>query len=127
MGESLQAAGLEYRRLAECIDPEDPQGVDWDLDERVIRWFKSRGRAGLDGTSSFRETFRHGTMALWWWAELYLYPETPLRALVRDVLAVTRLVESTSCEELMLVRPSEARNRRWIRPGNGAVVTQQPL
>lgn len=95
---SLSRAGIESATIAETLGSEQ----DFDVDEAVIAWFKTFGR------DRFRGRFRHGPMELWWWAELYLYHETPLRLAVRDVEALTRLVKSSRSRRLVVVRPVRA-------------------
>ncbi len=96
--EALGAAGIRSDTIAERLGA----GQDFDVDEAVIRWFKEFGR------DRFREQFRYGSLVLWWWAELYLYHETPLRLAVRDVEALARLVTSLTPHRLVVVRPVRA-------------------
>jgi len=95
---ALDDAGVESATIAETLGAK----ADFEIDEAVIAWFKRFGR------DRFRDRFRYGPMVLWWWAELYLYHETPLRLAVRDVEAVHRLVEALRPKRLVLVRPVRA-------------------
>ena len=74
---------------------------DPDVEESVIAWMKEYGK-------SFRERFRYGPLTLWWWAELYLYHETPLRLAIRDVELLARLVDGRQPARLVLLRPVRA-------------------
>jgi len=95
---ALEAAGIRSDTIREKLGAEG----DFDVDEAVMRWFKEFGR------DRFRDRFRYGPMVLWWWAELYLYHETPLRLAVRDVEAAWRLVTLLSPGRLVVVRPVRA-------------------
>jgi UDP-N-acetylglucosamine 2-epimerase len=101
---ALRAAGIECTTIAETLG----ESSDFDLDEAVIAWMKAFGRKGLGGGGSFRDRFRLGPLVLWWWAEIYLYHETPLRLLVRDVEALKRIVEKVKPSRIVLVRPRRA-------------------
>ena len=61
------------------------------VDDAVIDWMKALGRASLSPDGSFRSLFRYRNLSLWWWAELFLDHDTPLRLFVRDVEAMARL------------------------------------
>ena len=74
---------------------------DFDVEESVIAWMKEFGK-------SFRERFRYGPLTLWWWAELYLYHETPLRLAIRDVELLARLVDRQQPARILLLRPVRA-------------------
>ncbi len=93
---ALRAASIAAPTIADAL------GVDFELDEAVIAWMKEFGRKG------FRDRFRWGPLVLWWWAEIYLYHETPLRLIVRDIEALSRLVERERPKRLVLVRPVRA-------------------
>ena len=75
--------------------------IDFDIEETVIAWMKEFGK-------SFRERFRYGPLTLWWWAELYLYHETPLRLAIRDVELLARLVDRRQPARILLLRPVRA-------------------
>ena len=91
---ALEGAGIGSDTIAERLGAEQ----DFDVDEAVIRWFKEFGR----------DRFRYGPLVLWWWAELYLYHETPLRLAVRDVEVAARLVTLLRPGRLVVVRPVRA-------------------
>jgi len=93
---ALRAASIAATTLTEAL------AADFELDEAVIAWMKDFGRKG------FRDRFRWGPLVLWWWAEIYLYHETPLRLIVRDIEALSRLVERTRPKRVVLVRPVRA-------------------
>jgi hypothetical protein len=101
---ALAELSVPHRTIAEALGEE----CDFAVDEAVIAWMKELGRASLGGKESFRERFRLGPLVLWWWAELYLYHETPLRLQVRDVEALARLAEARKPERIVLVRPVRA-------------------
>jgi hypothetical protein len=101
---ALAERTIPHRTLAEALGAE----CDFAVDEAVIAWMKQLGRTSLGGKESFRERFRLGPLVLWWWAEIYLYHETPLRLLVRDVEALARLAERRKPERVVLVRPVRA-------------------
>ncbi len=98
---ALRRAEIPCVTLGESLGPLE----DADVEEAVIRWMKAFGRARLGTGGSFRDQFRYGPLVLWWWAELYLYHETPLRLLIRDVEALARLVEKTRPTQIHLFRP----------------------
>jgi hypothetical protein len=79
--------------------------ADIEVDERVIAWFKELGRAPLGPGVSFRDLYRYQGMSLWWWAELWLYHDTPLRIVVRDIEALKYLLEKERPRRLVLVAP----------------------
>jgi UDP-N-acetylglucosamine 2-epimerase len=93
---ALRAASIEAATLTELL------AADFELDEAVIAWMKEFGR------KTFRDRFRWGPLVLWWWAEVYLYHETPLRLIVRDIEAMSLLVERRRPKGLVLVRPVRA-------------------
>jgi hypothetical protein len=95
---ALQSAGIGSVTIAEELGA----AQDFDVDEAVIAWLKAFGR------DRFRGRFLFGPMELWWWAELYLYHETPLRLVVRDVEALARIVERRRPRRLVVVRPVRA-------------------
>ncbi len=94
----LDHAGIRSTTIAETLGARE----DFEIDEAVITWFKHFGR------DRFQARFRYGPMVLWWWAELYLYHETPLRLAVRDVEAAHRIVHALGPSRLVLVRPVRA-------------------
>ncbi len=80
--------------------------ADVEVDEAVIAWMKVLGRTLLESQGgTFRTLFRHRQLSLWWWAELYLYHDTPLRLLVRDIEALARLIELRRPDRLVVVAP----------------------
>jgi hypothetical protein len=93
---ALRAASIDAATLSELL------AADFELDEAVIAWMKEFGR------KAFRDRFRWGPLVLWWWAEIYLYHETPLRLVVRDVEALALLVERARPRRVVLVRPVRA-------------------
>jgi len=93
---ALRAWSIAADTLTEAL------AADFDLDEAVIAWMKEFGR------KAFRDRFRWGPLVLWWWAEIYLYHETPLRLIVRDIEALSRLVERARPKRMVLVRPVRA-------------------
>jgi hypothetical protein len=100
----LVRLGIPCATLAEALG----EGADFAIDEAVIAWMKALGRRPLDGGIGgvpFRRRFRLGPLILWWWAEIYLYHETPLRLWVRDIEALARIVEALRPERILLVRP----------------------
>jgi hypothetical protein len=104
-------AGLSERGIP-AVSLSEALSADFELDEAVITWMKDLGR------KAFRGRFRWGPLDLWWWAEIYLYHETPLRLIVRDVEALARLVERGAPERLVLVHPVralESAARRFVR------------
>lgn len=90
---ALKAASIPCTTLGEAL------GSDFEIDEAVIAWMKDFGRSG------FRDRFRSGPLVLWWWAEIYLYHETPLRLIVRDIEALARLVERSRPKKIVLLHP----------------------
>jgi len=79
--------------------------VSVEIDEAVIAWMKAFGRAPLGDQGSFRDIFRHRNLPLWWWTELYLYHDTPLRLYLRDIEALARLLERERPDRLVVVAP----------------------
>jgi hypothetical protein len=98
---ALLDLGIESTELAEALG----ETIDFEVEDAVIAWMKAFGRKPVFRGKSFRETFRLGPLVLWWWAELYLYHETPLRLLVRDVEALARLVERDSPDRIVVIGP----------------------
>ena len=96
---ALKAMGLTSVPLAKALG--EPASVA--IDEAVIAWMKAFGRAPLTENESFRSLFRYGRLSLWWWAELFLYHDTPLRLFVRDIEAMARLLEKEQPDRLILV------------------------
>lgn len=93
--QTLTSAGIPSQALAEALGEREDSGVE----DAVITWLKDFGR------SHFRHRFRLGPLALWWWAEIYLYHQTPLRLVVRDIEALARLVELRRPERIVLIEP----------------------
>ncbi len=93
---ALAAASIAATTIAEELED------DFAIDEAVIAWMKDLGR------KAFRGRFRYRALDLWWWAEIYLYHETPLRLFVRDVEALARIVERARPKRLVVVRPVRA-------------------
>ena len=93
---ALSAVSIAATTLTEAL------AADFEIDEAVIAWMKEFGR------KTFRQRFRWGPLVLWWWAEIYLYHETPLRLIVRDIEALSRLVERVRPKRVVLVRPVRA-------------------
>ncbi|MGH9319396.1 MAG: hypothetical protein ACRD21_03535 [Vicinamibacteria bacterium] len=81
------------------------ESEDAAVDDAVIAWFKEFGRTPLGADGSFREIYRHRDLALWWWAELFLYHDTELRLWLRDVEALASLLEKEKPRRLILVSP----------------------
>lgn len=104
---ALAALKIQSVTIAELLGRE----ADFEVDDAVIAWMKALGRTplGAPGESvPFRSRFRLGPLVLWWWAEIYLYHETPLRLWVRDVEALARIVGERRPERIVLVRPVRA-------------------
>jgi UDP-N-acetylglucosamine 2-epimerase len=93
---ALRAHSIAASTISEAL------AADFEIDEAVIAWMKDFGR------KAFRDRFRWGPLVLWWWAEIYLYHETPLRLIVRDIEALSRLVEGARPKRVLLVRPLRA-------------------
>jgi hypothetical protein len=91
---ALRAASIASTAIADALPS------DFEIDEAVIAWMKDFGRR------EFRDRFRLGPLVLWWWAEIYLYHETPLRLIVRDIEALARLVERLSPKKIVLLHPA---------------------
>jgi hypothetical protein len=85
----LTERGIAHRSISSCLGEDGDDSAD----DAVIAWMKDFGRRELGKRGSFRERFRYGSLVLWWWAELYLYHETPLRLIIRDVEVLARLCE----------------------------------
>jgi hypothetical protein len=99
---ALESHAIPALRLAEVLGEE----TSVEVDEAVIAWMKDFGRRPLGaGGESFRDLFRYRHLSLWWWAELFLYHDTSLRLLVRDVEALARLLEKERPERLVVVSP----------------------
>jgi hypothetical protein len=97
----LEREGLPAESLSRVLGDDN----DIEVEEAVIAWFKAFGRVPLGPGGGFRDLFRYRGMSLWWWAELWLYHDTPLRLLVRDVEALKRLLEREQPRRLVLVAP----------------------
>ena len=98
---ALSRIGLKSTPLAEALGERGNVAVD----ESVIAWMKDLGGARLSPEGSFRSLFRYRKLSLWWWAELFLYHDTPLRLFVRDVEAMARLLEQERPGRVVLVGP----------------------
>ena len=98
---ALRQRGIQSRDPAEILssDVNSVKEIDFAVEEKVISWFKTFGR------DKFRSRYRHGPMVLWWWAELYLYHETPFRLAIRDVELVARLASVISPQRIVLIKP----------------------
>jgi hypothetical protein len=96
---ALRAKGVESIPLAKALGEQTNVAVD----EAVIAWMKAFGRTPLTGSGSFRSLFRYRRLSLWWWAELFLYHDTPLRLFVRDIEALARILERERPARLILV------------------------
>ena len=101
---AISELGIESHDPAESIARVSPDRgtaleVDFAVEDAVIDWFKRFGR------DHFRPRYRYGPLVLWWWAELYLYHETPLRLALRDVELLARLVEARRPKKLVVVSP----------------------
>lgn len=99
---ALKRESIASMTLSEALG----ETVSVEVDEAVIAWMKTLGRIPLTETGeSFRDHFRYRHLALWWWAELFLYHDTPLRLLVRDVEALARLLDKEKPRRLVVVAP----------------------
>lgn len=98
---ALEREGLEAATPSEVLG----EGLDAEVDDAVIGWMKAFGRTPLSPAGSFRDLFRHRHLSLWWWAELFLYHDTRLRLLVRDVEVLARLIEKREPDRVVLVGP----------------------
>ena len=112
---ALRAASIEAATLTELLS------ADFELDEAVIGWMKDLGR------KVFRDRFRWGPLDLWWWAEVYLYHETPLRLIVRDIEAMSLLFERTRPRRVVLVRPVRALEAAAMRLAERVEVLGEPV
>jgi len=101
------AAALENLNIPAMALPQAlGEEVNNQVDDAVIAWMKAFGLAPLTPSGeSFRSIFRYRHLSLWWWAELFLYHDTPLRLLVRDVEALARLVEKQQPGRMVVVAP----------------------
>ncbi|MCI0407502.1 MAG: glycosyltransferase family 4 protein, partial [Acidobacteria bacterium] len=97
----LQQNAIAARPLGAILG----ESVSVEIDEAVIAWMKAFGRAPLSDRGNFRDIFRYRNLPLWWWAELYLYHDTPLRLYLRDIEALARLLESERPDRLVVVAP----------------------
>ena len=98
---ALANADLHSIPLAKALG----EAVNVAVDDAVIDWMKALGRASLSPDGSFRSLFRYRNLSLWWWAELFLYHDTPLRLFVRDVEAMARLLEKEQPERVVVIGP----------------------
>jgi len=96
---ALAEMGLESVPLGKALGEQGNVAAD----EAVIAWMKAFGRASLTPTGNFRSLFRYRKLSLWWWAELFLYHDTPLRLFVRDIEAMARLLEQKRPDRVILV------------------------
>jgi len=97
------------------------------VDEAVIAWMKALGRTPLSPSGSFRSLFRYRNLSLWWWAELFLYHETPLRLFVRDIEAMAQLLEKERPDRVILVGPVRDLGNVVVRLAGAAEVYGSPL
>ncbi len=112
---ALEAISIPALSIAEAV------ADDFAIDEAVIAWMKDLGRR------TFRDRFRFGRLDLWWWAEIYLYHETPLRLIVRDVEALARLHERIRPARVVLVRPVRALEEAARGLGMNVEVVGEPI
>lgn len=96
---ALSELGIDNATLSQAIGEDGSLAVD----EAVIAWMKSFGKTPLAPEGSFRSLFRFRQLSLWWWAELFLYHDTPLRLFVRDIEALTRLLEEEKPDRVILL------------------------
>jgi len=101
VGRALERNSVRFETPARLLSTEakSETEVDFEVEDAVISWFKSYGR------DYFRERFRHDPLSLWWWSELYLYHETPLRLVIRDIEMLARLVEVRQPRRLVVLGP----------------------
>ena len=120
---ALSSIGLKSIPLAEALGDKGNVAVD----EAVIAWMKAFGGARLSPEGSFRSLFRYRKLSLWWWAELFLYHDTPFRLFVRDVEAMARLLEQERPDRVVLFGP--VRDLRNVAAGfpNRVEVHGKPL
>jgi hypothetical protein len=98
---ALSSMGLKSIPLAEALGDKGNVAVD----EVVIAWMKAFGGARLSPEGGFRSLYRYRKLSLWWWAELFLYHDTPIRLFVRDVEAMARLLEQERPDRVVLFGP----------------------
>ncbi|MGH9461262.1 MAG: hypothetical protein ACRD1X_08585, partial [Vicinamibacteria bacterium] len=96
---ALTQAGIENTSLSKALGEQGDLAVD----DAVIAWMKAFGKAPLSSEGTFRSLFRYRKLSLWWWAELFLYHDTPLRLFVRDIEAMARLLEKARPAHLILI------------------------
>ncbi len=114
----LRALNIPALSLTEALG----EKLSVEVDEAVIAWMKAFGRTPLDALGkSFRSLFKYRHLSLWWWAEIFLYHDTPLRLLVRDVEALSRLLDRRRPDRVFLVSPVRglAAAARHLAPGEG--------
>ncbi len=101
VAKALDQASITYATTHQLLASPSvsPEELDFEIEEEVIRWFKRFGN------EFFRERFRYGPLVLWWWSELYLYHETPLRIVIRDIELLHRLIEAHQPRKLVIVSP----------------------
>jgi len=112
---ALGAKGVESVPLAKALG--EPTNVA--VDEAVIAWMKAFGRKPLNESGSFRSLFRYRRLSLWWWTELFLYHDTPLRLFVRDIEAMARLLEKERPDRLILMGSIRELDRIALRLAAG--------
>ena len=98
---ALAKANLKSIPLANALG----EPGDIEAEEAVIEWMKALGPAALSPEGSFRSLFRYRRLSLWWWAELFLYHETPLRLYVRDIEVMARLLEKERPDRVVVIGP----------------------
>ena len=96
---ALAERGVENVSLSKALGEQGDLAVD----EAVIAWMKTFGKTPLSSQGTFRTLFRYGKLSLWWWAELFLYHDTPLRLFVRDIEAMACLLEKERPQRLILI------------------------
>ena len=108
---ALGRLGIPSVTLAELLGAEQ----DFAVEDAVIAWMKAYGRG-------FRKRYLEGALVFWWWAELYLYHETPLRLAVRDVEVLARLLADRTPRRIVVVHPVRALEETARALGKGAAV-----
>ena len=99
---ALAEADLPSIPLAKALG----EAANVEVDDAVIDWMKAFGRSPLGPGGGFRSLFRYRQLSLWWWAELFLYHDTPLRLFVRDVEAMARLLEKERPRRVVVIGPT---------------------
>ena len=115
---ALAEAKLESTPLAKVLG----ETGDVEVEEAVIAWMKAFGRTPLSPEGNFRSLFRYRELSLWWWAELFLYHDTPLRLFVRDVEAMARLMEKEEPDRVEVIGPIRDLGNVAVRLGDNVQV-----